>query len=65
MSDNVAKLASRESIAPGTIVRLKSGGPDMTVVERTTNYVFTMWAKDDGSDVHTYTFPTSAIEVKK
>lgn len=65
MSDNTVKLATRESIAPGVIVRLKSGGPDMTVVERSPNFAYVMWSKDDGSDVMRDWLPTACLEVKR
>lgn len=63
-ASNVRSI-TRESIGPGTVVKLKSGGPHMTVIERSTNWAYVTWHKDDGNDVLKDWLPTSCLEVVK
>lgn len=55
----------REIIGGGTVVRMKSGGPSMTVIERSTNWAYVTWHKDDGNDVLKDWIPISCLEVVK
>ena len=66
MTDNITAIASRrDSISPGTVVTLKSGGPQMTVIERSANWAYVTWHKDDGNDVLKDWIPVSCLDVKK
>ena len=55
----------RESIGPGSVVRMKSGGPSMVVIERSTNWAYVTWHKDDGNDVLKDWIPTACLELVK
>ena len=66
MSDNVREIASTQrTIAPGSTVRLKSGGPTMTVIDRGLSWAYVAWAKDDGNDIQRDWVPLSGIEAVK
>ena len=52
-----------ESIGPGSVVTMKSGGPAMTVAERSADKAYCIWHDDDG-DVSHYWFPICTIKVK-
>lgn len=63
-NETVALLnASRESIGPGTIVTLKTGGPAMVVTERTADKAHAFWHADNG-ELSTFWFPIVALKVK-
>lgn len=55
----------RETIGPGYVVRMKSGGPNMVVIERSTNWAYLTWQKDDGNDVLKDWVPISCLELVK
>lgn len=56
----------RETIGVGSVVRLKSGGPHMTVIERGPNWCYLTWFKEDESDpVLKDWIPISCLEVVK
>lgn len=63
-SEAVALLnASRDSIGAGSIVTLKTGGPAMVVLERTTDKAHCQWHKEDGELLEAW-IPTIALKVK-
>ena len=59
----LATISATESIGPGTIVTLKTGGPAMVVVERTSTKVNVVWHDEDGH-IHDFWVPAIAVKVK-
>ena len=57
----LATISATESIGPGTIVTLKTGGPAMVVTERTAEKVHVHWHDADGALYDTW---IAAIAVK-
>lgn len=55
----------RESIGPGSVVSMKSGGPKLVVIERSINWAYVTWHKDDGNDVLKDWIPITCLEVAK
>ena len=62
MSDNVKQLKTTESIGPGSLVVLKTGGPCLVVVERISDKAHCLWHDNDGS-LHDLWIPTIALKV--
>ena len=62
MSDNVKQLKTAESIGPGSLVVLKTGGPPIVVVERTPDKARCLWHDNEG-DLHDLWIPTIALKV--
>ncbi len=60
---NVEPLPQRESIGPGVIVTLKTGGPAMVVTERLADKVHAYWHEESGS-LHEAWIPAIALKVK-
>ena len=60
---NVEPLPQRESIGPGVIVTLKSGGAAMVVIERVSDKVHVMWHEENGA-LHELWIPPIALKVK-
>lgn len=62
---NISTIESkREVIAEGSIVRLKSGGPSLTVMVRKADMVLCQWHIENGS-IDTAWLQTSCLEVVK
>lgn len=57
-------MSEKEQFAVGTIVKLKSGGPDMTVqTEAKGGYIYAQWFA--GKKLEQGRFPTSSLEEVK
>lgn len=62
---NVEQIAGRrESIGPGSIVTLKTGGPAMVVSERSTDKALCTWHTEDGDMIDAWV-PTVCLKVKE
>lgn len=48
MNEHVTKLPTRETVSEGSAVRLKSGGPVMTVMLRKADMVLCQWHIENG-----------------
>lgn len=59
----LATISAVESIGPGTIVTLKTGGPAMVVTERSSDKVRALWHEDNGG-LHDAWLPAIAVKVK-
>lgn len=59
----LATISAVESIGPGTIVTLKTGGPAMVVTERSADKVNTHWHDSEGA-LHDAWIPVIAVKVK-
>lgn len=49
MNEHVTKLPTRETVSEGSTVRLKSGGPSMTVMLRRADVVLCQWHVESGA----------------
>jgi uncharacterized protein YodC (DUF2158 family) len=64
MSDNLRALETkRESIAPGSIVELKTGGPSMAVETRTPEKAYCVWHNHEGDLLRDWV-PIVCLKVK-
>jgi uncharacterized protein YodC (DUF2158 family) len=65
MSDsNITSIAGkRDSIAEGSIVNLKTGGPDMVVKARTANDAYVCWHNNEGDMLKDWV-PIVCLKVK-
>ncbi len=61
---NVATLPKRESIAAGTVVKLKSGGAPMVITERLKDNARCLW-HDTNCVLQDEFIPVLAIQVDK
>ena len=59
----LATISAVESIGPGTIVTLKTGGPAMVVIERSADKVNVIWHDEDGH-MHDFWLPVIAVKAK-
>jgi uncharacterized protein YodC (DUF2158 family) len=64
MNEHVTKLPTRETVAEGSTVRLKSGGPSMVVMMRKADMVFCQWHVENG-DLTTAWLQLSCLEMPK
>lgn len=64
MNEHVTKLPTRETLGKGSVVTLKSGGPCMTVIDRTADNAQCTWHKDD-SEIVSVWVPILALKVKE
>lgn len=49
MSADIIQFVKENNMKPGTVVTLRSGGPNMTVREIKNNKIVCYWINDDGS----------------
>ncbi len=56
-------IPADDTVKPGVLARLPSGGPDMTITKSTSAEVTCVWF--DAGSMQTASFPTAAILVKK
>ena len=62
---NVTKISERKTISVGDTVVLKSGGPAMTVFDRSAAFLYVCWSKDEGSDIIRDVIPVACAEPVK
>lgn len=64
MTENITRIAiGREAIGVGSVVQLRSGGPNMTVTECQDGKATCIWHSEDG-DVYRDTFPIPCLVVR-
>lgn len=65
MTDNISTLdAKRTSIAAGSLVEMKTGGPAMVVETRTAEKAYCVWHNNEG-DVLRDWIPLIALRAKR
>ena len=63
MTENKIATIERKTVGCASIVTLKSGGPKMTVTERTADKAHCLWHGEDG-ELCSFWFPLAVLEVK-
>lgn len=60
---NITTLSGHKTIGAGSIVTLKSGGPNMTVAERSSEKAHCLWHADSG-ELCSFWFPLGVLTVR-